>query len=256
MWKKHKAKSVKLLIVILDVSLLVSFLAQTLVIGCLIAYGYIPIPAKWANQQLLKKPFDGFHIQADSFRLKLWQEIELLGLKIYHNETKNPILEADSTEVQFGFKRHGDRQFDLTKLIVTNGTLMMPAVYAPDGKRTAADGNGLQLVEHIGEHLPQLPVAMITAFGSMDTAIAALKAGAFDYVQKPVDLDQLRKLVDTALRLPGPSAPRLEGGVNLLGDSPVMETLRRQIQIGRESGDPVPFDPDTIKRRGRERLRG
>ncbi len=80
------------------------------------------------------------------------------------------------------------------------------------------DGNGLQLVEHINEHRPQLPVAMITAFGSMDTAIAALKAGAFDYVQKPVDLEQLRTLVDTALRLPGPAATGLDAGVNLLGD--------------------------------------
>ena len=54
------------------------------------------------------------------------------------------------------------------------------------------DGDGLSLVSEIGAAHPETPVAVITAYGNMDTAIAALKAGAFDFVQKPVDLDQLR----------------------------------------------------------------
>ena len=57
------------------------------------------------------------------------------------------------------------------------------------------DGNGLELVDHINQAQPSLPVAVITAFGSMDTAISALKAGAFDFVQKPVDLEQLLSLI-------------------------------------------------------------
>jgi two-component system response regulator PilR (NtrC family) len=63
------------------------------------------------------------------------------------------------------------------------------------------DGNGIELVEYIQASLPQLPVAMITAYGSMDTAIQALKAGAFDFVTKPVDLTMLRDLVNSALKL-------------------------------------------------------
>ena len=63
------------------------------------------------------------------------------------------------------------------------------------------DGNGIDLVKFIAANHPQLPVAVITAFGSMEAAIAALKAGAFDFVQKPVYLEQLRSLVDTALQL-------------------------------------------------------
>ena len=63
------------------------------------------------------------------------------------------------------------------------------------------DGDGIELVRRINADHPGLPVAVITAYGNMDTAIAALKAGAFDFVQKPVDLDQLRALVDTALKL-------------------------------------------------------
>ncbi len=90
------------------------------------------------------------------------------------------------------------------------------------------DGNGLELVEYITELKPDLPVAVITAFGSMDTAISALKAGAFDFVQKPVDLEQLRSLVDTALRLT-PMSPARSGGGRLLGHSARMTALREQI---------------------------
>ena len=68
------------------------------------------------------------------------------------------------------------------------------------------DGSGLELVQHIQQQYPQLPVAMITAYGSLDTAIGALKAGAFDFLTKPVDLNRLRELVSTALRLRAPAA--------------------------------------------------
>ncbi len=59
------------------------------------------------------------------------------------------------------------------------------------------DGDGLELVEHIQTCQPGLPVAVITAFGSIETAIRALKLGAFDFVTKPVELKALRELVST-----------------------------------------------------------
>jgi two-component system response regulator PilR (NtrC family) len=64
------------------------------------------------------------------------------------------------------------------------------------------DGEGLEIVREIGAHYGQTPVAVITAFGSADNAVAALKAGAFDYLAKPLALDQLRALVKSALNLP------------------------------------------------------
>ena len=67
------------------------------------------------------------------------------------------------------------------------------------------DGEGLDLVRHISEHCADLPVAVITAHGSMENAISALKAGAFDYLAKPVSLDQLRVLVKSAIGLPARS---------------------------------------------------
>src|SRR6187402_3137592 len=62
------------------------------------------------------------------------------------------------------------------------------------------DGKGLELVEFIQQNFPRLPVAVITAHGSIDTAIESMKAGAFDFISKPVDLGLLRKLVNTAIQ--------------------------------------------------------
>jgi DNA-binding response OmpR family regulator len=69
------------------------------------------------------------------------------------------------------------------------------------------DGNGIELVSEIAQHYPRTPVAMITAFGSMDLAVEALKAGAFDFVSKPVDISVLRGLVKHALELNNTERP-------------------------------------------------
>lgn len=100
------------------------------------------------------------------------------------------------------------------------------------------DGNGLDIIRHISEQHPHTPVAMITAFGSMDTAISALKAGAFDFVQKPIDLEQLRKLVESALKLSGgPQDDR--SAVTLLGNSSEITDLRAQISKLSRSQAPI-----------------
>ena len=94
------------------------------------------------------------------------------------------------------------------------------------------DGNGIEIVEHIQSEFPNLPVAMITAHGSMESAVGALKAGAFDFVSKPVKLELLRHLVDTALNLK-PHAHKAEehdtDSPMLLGESTIMVSLRKQI---------------------------
>ena len=68
------------------------------------------------------------------------------------------------------------------------------------------DGEGLRVVEHINQKGLDVPVAVITAYGSAENAVAALKAGAFDYLAKPVALEQLRALVKQALKVPGQGA--------------------------------------------------
>jgi two-component system, NtrC family, response regulator PilR len=90
------------------------------------------------------------------------------------------------------------------------------------------DGEGLELVRHIAALPTDLPVAVITAFGSAENAVAALKAGAFDYVSKPVGLEQLRALVRSALSLPerGETASEAQ---SLLGDSGPLRAVRETI---------------------------
>ena len=101
------------------------------------------------------------------------------------------------------------------------------------------DGTGLELVQFIQQRHPQLPVAMITAYGSLDTAVNALKAGAFDFLTKPVDLTRLRELVGTALRLGNPGSEDAPVDHRLLGDAPPMRTLRNQIAKLARSQAPV-----------------
>lgn len=100
------------------------------------------------------------------------------------------------------------------------------------------DGDGLELVDHIAEHCPGLPVAVITAYGNMDTAISALKAGVFDFVQKPVDLEQLRSLVETALKVT-PLTEANPSKTRLVGESSRMAELRAQIAKLARSQAPV-----------------
>ncbi len=101
------------------------------------------------------------------------------------------------------------------------------------------DGTGLELVQHILQRHPQVPVAMITAYGSLDTAINALKAGAFDFLTKPVDLGRLRELVAAALRLRNADSEELPVDSRLLGDSPPMKAMRKQILKLARSQAPV-----------------
>ncbi|WP_170826405.1 sigma-54-dependent transcriptional regulator [Pseudomonas syringae] len=101
------------------------------------------------------------------------------------------------------------------------------------------DGNGLELVQHIQQRHSQVPVAMITAHGNLDTAIHALKAGAFDFLTKPVDLGRLRELVSSALRLQAPSQSERSIDRRLLGDSPPIRALRQQIDKLARSQAPI-----------------
>lgn len=102
------------------------------------------------------------------------------------------------------------------------------------------DGSGLDVVRLIESECPSLPVAVITAHGSTENAIAALKAGAFDYLSKPVSLAQLRTLVKSALSLPE-SQTVLTGGAGpeLLGDSPPMRQVKLMIEKVARSEAPV-----------------
>jgi two-component system response regulator PilR (NtrC family) len=108
------------------------------------------------------------------------------------------------------------------------------------------DGQGIELVREVTANFRNTPVAVITAFGSADNAVAALKAGAFDYLSKPVGLDQLRLMVTSALRMQktdGPAVPSSHSATGpasrLLGQSHAMRELRAQIARLARSMAPV-----------------
>ncbi|MCP4996655.1 MAG: sigma-54-dependent Fis family transcriptional regulator, partial [Gammaproteobacteria bacterium] len=107
------------------------------------------------------------------------------------------------------------------------------------------DGDGLDLVKLIGKKYPDLPVAVITAHGNMNSAVESLKAGAFDFVSKPVDLQILRNLVKSALKLESDSRPEERSSSNenqaekLLGKSPVTKQIGSMIQKLARSQAPV-----------------
>jgi two-component system response regulator PilR (NtrC family) len=92
------------------------------------------------------------------------------------------------------------------------------------------DGNGLELVEHIQTHAPYLPTAVITAYGSMETAIQALKLGAFDFITKPIDLTIFKNLVNSAITTSTSTHQHERRSRDqLLGDSPEMRQVRSHI---------------------------
>ncbi len=94
------------------------------------------------------------------------------------------------------------------------------------------DGNGIDLVRHIQNRHPTLPVAVITAHGNMETAVTALKAGAFDFVSKPLDINDLRNIVRAALRVgqaPAAQASQV-GNQKLLGVSAAIDRVRALIE--------------------------
>ncbi|WP_039912474.1 sigma-54-dependent transcriptional regulator [Cellvibrio mixtus] len=101
------------------------------------------------------------------------------------------------------------------------------------------DGNGLEIVEFIQQHQPQLPVAVITAHGSIDTAIESMKAGAFDFISKPVDLATLRKLVNTAIESSQLAPQPLPTVTPIIGDSKAIQDLIRSIEKLARSQAPV-----------------
>jgi len=102
------------------------------------------------------------------------------------------------------------------------------------------DGDGLALVEWMQQYTPTVPVAVITAHGNMETAVRALKAGAFDFVSKPLDLPGLRKLVVAAIKLSGSNdGDTSVFGPRLLGASAAMQHLREMIGRVARSQAPV-----------------
>ena len=104
------------------------------------------------------------------------------------------------------------------------------------------DGDGLELVEWMQKNSSGVPVAVITAHGNVETAVQALKLGAFDFISKPLDLQNLRNIVQNALKL---DARQAGAASRLLGDSPAMQELRNLVDRVARSQAPVHISGDS-----------
>lgn len=102
------------------------------------------------------------------------------------------------------------------------------------------DGDGIEMVKYIQQHHPNIPIAVITAHGNMELAVKALKAGAFDFVSKPVDIQILRNLVSSATTLPEEDSGETESSkTTITGQSLVVDTMKKKIAKLARSQAPV-----------------
>jgi len=141
------------------------------------------------------------------------------------------LLELDMVRMGLDSARAGNVTEALEQLEKSSFDLCLTDMRLPDGE-------GLSIVRHIAEHAPETPVAVITAFGSAESAVAALKAGAFDYVEKPVTPEKVRSLVRSALKVPEPVGIT-RGDRPLVGNSPPMVLVRALIEKVSRSQAPV-----------------
>ncbi|NNJ98161.1 MAG: sigma-54-dependent Fis family transcriptional regulator [Gammaproteobacteria bacterium] len=102
------------------------------------------------------------------------------------------------------------------------------------------DGDGIEMVSYVQQHHPEIPIAVITAHGNMELAVRALKAGAFDFVSKPVDIQILRNLVSSAITLPDEDSSTVKAGrTTITGVSPAVAVLTKKIAKLARSQAPV-----------------
>jgi two-component system response regulator PilR (NtrC family) len=141
----------------------------------------------------------------------------------------------DITLSRMGLQTHSAATLEEAKELVAR---VQPDLCLTDMR--LPDGNGISLVQYIQQEFPHLPVAMITAHGSVETAISALKAGAFDFISKPVELENLRRLISSALQLQADTSQAQDAlDQGMIGSAPVIQTLRQQISRLARSQAPV-----------------
>ena len=141
----------------------------------------------------------------------------------------------DITLSRMGLQTHSAATLEEAKKLIAR---VQPDLCLTDMR--LPDGNGISLVQYIQQEFPHIPVAMITAHGSVETAISALKAGAFDFISKPVELENLRRLISSALQLQADTSQAQDAlDQGMIGSAPVIQTLRQQISRLARSQAPV-----------------
>ena len=132
------------------------------------------------------------------------------------------LLELTASRMQLSYHSVGCLQEACTSLKQTRFDLCLTDMRLPDG-------NGMELINYIHDHHPQTPIAMITAFGNTEIAVEALKAGAFDFISKPIDLYRLKALIKNALKIHPTTQTIPKDNNSLIGISDPIQHTRNLI---------------------------
>lgn len=132
---KKRSKSSLLLELFLDTSLLLLFIAQAFILGCLIIYGYIPLPREWSSKLIDSHLPPGVRFEAETIRLKLNGDLEFSKVAIWTGNIRQSVLESDGVVAHVLLDAANNYTPYIEGVVVSNGTLYLPAVYSPDGLR-------------------------------------------------------------------------------------------------------------------------
>ena len=133
---KKRSKLLLLFELLLDGLLLLVFIPQALILGCLLVYGYIPIPSNWLNEQLAKVDVSGFRIQAQKCQIYLNGRLDLHDIEIFAADNDEAIFEAENAYLHYELFNTDRPIVDISEFILTSGTAYLPAVYSPSGERS------------------------------------------------------------------------------------------------------------------------
>ncbi len=133
---KKRSKLLILLELLLDTFLLLIFIPKAFIVGCLLTYGYIPIPSSWLNEQLAKVDLSGFRIQAERYDLYLNGRLDIHDIQIFAAENDESIFESENAYLHYQLFGTDKPSLNVSEFILTSGTLYLPAVYAPNGERS------------------------------------------------------------------------------------------------------------------------
>ncbi|PXA05198.1 hypothetical protein DDZ13_04350 [Coraliomargarita sinensis] len=136
MSSRGKSRAATILELFLDGILLLCFIAQAFVLGCLWAYGHLPLPTEWFSQRITQQLPDGVSIRADSYALTHDGSIQLENVRLNLDGIQQAVFEADYAHAEFGVAFGEDHYFQLKEFVLSDGQLLLPAVYSPSGKNS------------------------------------------------------------------------------------------------------------------------
>ena len=127
-----KLHLVTMLELFFDATLLLIFMAQAFVVGCLLIYGHLPIPTNWGNQLIAKKLPSGIVLRIDGIRLRSDASIEFEGIEVRAANIEQSLFRADAAELKLRWQGFNIMP-RVESLLLSKGTLFAPSVYSPDG---------------------------------------------------------------------------------------------------------------------------